>query len=259
MSEQLLQISDDFWNIRGDFKIGGVLNIGTHCSLVRRNSGKFVMLDAYTLPDAIKSQVDALTGGGADIEAMINLHPFHTVHVEAAHAQYPDARLYGTRRHHDKFPGLSWEPELTESPECAALFADDFEFSIPAGVDFISDNENLHFSSVLAYHPASGTIHSDDTLMYLQLPGPLGKLRKPAVKFHLTLAKTLEKRPGAAQDFRDWAKGLAQRWGDAKNLCAAHSAVLTAENNDGAPLAEQIRNALQMVDKTLAKHEQRHG
>ena len=39
MSEQILKISDEFWNIRGDFKIGGFLNIGTHASLVRRTKG----------------------------------------------------------------------------------------------------------------------------------------------------------------------------------------------------------------------------
>jgi hypothetical protein len=40
MSEQILQIADDFWNIRGDFKIGGILNIGTQASLVRSRNGK---------------------------------------------------------------------------------------------------------------------------------------------------------------------------------------------------------------------------
>ncbi len=61
MSDQILQVSDDFWNIRGDFKIGGILNIGTHASLVRRGNGKFVLLDAYTLQGEVKEQVDALT------------------------------------------------------------------------------------------------------------------------------------------------------------------------------------------------------
>ena len=88
MSEKILQISDDFWNIRGDFKIGGVLNIGTHASLVRRGNGKFVLLDAYTLKGRVKEQIDALTRNGEDIEAIINLHPFHTVHVKKVHKQF---------------------------------------------------------------------------------------------------------------------------------------------------------------------------
>ena len=259
MSEHILKISDDFWNIRGDFKIGGILNIGTHASLVRRVNGKFVMLDAYTLRGDVKKQIDVISNSGGDIEAIINLHPFHTVHVEKAHQQYPSARLYGTQRHLDKFPDLPWQPELTESDECAALFADDFEFSIPAGVDFISDNEHLHFSSVLAYHKASKTIHSDDTLMYLQLPGLLGKLKNPEITFHMTLSKTLEKRAGAAKDFRAWAVQLAEQWSDAENLCAAHLAALLGRENQSASIASRILAALQNVEKTLQTHQKKYG
>lgn len=259
MGEQILKVSEDFWNIRGVFKIGGVLNIGTHASLVRRANGKYVLLDAYTLQDDIKQQVDAITNNGADIEAIINLHPFHTVHVERSHQQYPNAKLYGTARHVQKFPDLPWQPELTESEACAALFADDFEFSVPAGVDFISKNENLHFSSVLAYHRASKTIHSDDTLMFMVLPGVLGKMKKPEVTFHMTLGMTLEKRAGAVKDFRDWATQLANQWQDAENLCAAHSASLLARSNASATVAQRILTALNKVDKTLNKHEAKFG
>ena len=255
MSEAVLKISDNFWNIRGVFKIAGLLNIGTHASLVKLQSGNFVLLDAYTLKDDIKKQIDELTNNGADIEAIINLHPFHTVHVEAAHAQYPNAKLYGTQRHIEKFPELPWQSELTESEELAKLYAADLEFSVPAGVDFISSNEHLHFSSVLAYHKASKTIHADDTLMYLQLPGPLGKLKKPEVSFHPTLAKTLEKRAGACKDFRSWAHALAAQWSDAQQLCAAHSAAYIPNGNESLSLSRKILNALEKVEKTLQSHE----
>lgn len=259
MSEQLLQVADGFWNIRGDFKLGGVLNIGTQASLVQRANGKFLLLDAYTLQGEVKRRVDALTDNGAALDAIINLHPFHTVHVAPVHAQFPRARLYGTRRHRERFPELPWQAELSESAACAALFAEDFDFSVPAGVDFISSNENLHFSSVLAYHRASKTIHSDDTLMYLRLPGALGRLKPPQVGFHPTLAKTLEKRPGAAQAFRDWANALAERWAAAENLCAAHTAALLGRDNTGPSVAERMRAALGKVEKTLRKHEQTFG
>jgi hypothetical protein len=259
MSEQVLKISDNFWNIRGVFKIAGVLNIGTHASLVRLQSGKFVLLDAYTLQGEVKRKVDELTQGGADIEAIINLHPFHTVHVKRSHAQYPQAKLYGTQRHLDKFPELPWQLEKTESAEFAALFADDFEFSVPAGVDFISSNENLHFSSVLAYHKASQTIHSDDTLMYLMLPGLLGKLKRPEISFHMTLGATLEKRPGAAAEFRAWVEALAAQWSSAKNLCAAHSATLKVTADGSASVAERILQALSKVENTLQRHEKKYG
>lgn len=259
MAEHILQVSDDFWNIRGEFKIGGVLDIGTHASLVKLASGRFVLLDSYTLQGDVKASVDALTNNGKDIDAIIHVHPFHTLHVNAMHQQYPDARLYGTRRHVAKFPELPWQEALTESADFAALFAEDFDFSVPAGVDFISSNEHLHFASVLAYHRNSRTIHSDDTLMYLRLPGILGKLRKPAVSFHPTLAQTLERRQGAASDFRDWARALADNWKEAKNLCAAHSDSLLMVDDGAESVAERIRAALQKVEKTLCAHEKKFG
>ena len=38
--------SVNFLNIRGSFKVGGLLDIGTQCSLVRRANGRFVFLDS---------------------------------------------------------------------------------------------------------------------------------------------------------------------------------------------------------------------
>ena len=259
MSEHIRQISSDFWNIRGDFKIAGFVNIGTHASLVRRGNGKCVLLDSYTLRGEVKEQIDAISRNGDDIEAIINLHPFHTIHARQAHEQYPNAKLYGTQRHIEKFPDLNWEPELSNSKDFSELFAEDFEFSVPAGVDFISRNEHLHFSSVLAYHMASKTIHSDDTLMYIQLPGLLGKIVEPEVTFHMTLAKTLERRAGAALDFRTWATQLVEQWGRAENLCAAHSAILLGSENQSASIASRILAALQKVENTLQSHEKKFG
>lgn len=259
MSEQILNIADNFWNIRGDFKIGGIINIGTHASIIRCKNGKFVLLDAYTLQGKLKNQVDALTNNGADLAAIINLHPFHTIHVQKVHESYPNAKLYGTQRHLDKFSNLPWQAQLTDSSEFAALFADDFEFSVPAGVDFISDNENLHFSSVLAYHKASKTIHCDDTLMYLKFPSIIGVLKKPHISFHMTLAQTLEKRAGAATDFRHWAVQLTQQWAEAENLCAAHSASLIGSQTLSPSIADKIRTALQKVERTLQAHENKFG
>lgn len=258
MTDKIAKVSDGFWNIRGEFRVFGLLNIGTQASLVKRSSGKFVLLDAYTMQDNIKQQVDSLTNNGTEIEAIINLHPFHTIHVEKTHADYPNAKLYGTQRHIDKFPNLPWQAELTNSNEFAALFSEDFEFSVPQGVDFISSNEHLHFSSVLAYHKASKTIHVDDTLMYLKLPGLLSVIKSPDLSFHLTLSKTLERRKGAADDFRLWVAQLAEQWSEAEVLCAAHSSTLIVKNSSSS-IAAMIMTALEREEKTLKAHERKFG
>jgi len=96
MAKNMIKVSDDFWNIRGSFKIGGVIDVGTQASLVRLAGGKFVFLDSYTLDSATRREVGELTDGGKDIKAILNVHPFHTVHVRKMHRLYPDAVLYGT-------------------------------------------------------------------------------------------------------------------------------------------------------------------
>jgi hypothetical protein len=248
----MLRVAEDFMNIRGSFKVGGLVDIGTQCSLVRRANGKFVFLDSYTLSDAVQREVDALTDGRKNVEAILNLHPFHTVHVRATHERYPDAKLFGTARHLSIFPDLPWQTARTEQARLHRLFEEDFEFSVPQGVDFISANANVHFSSVLALHRASRTIHVDDTLMYVRLPLPVRMLGfADVLLFHPTLQQALEKRKGAGEDFRDWARGLAERWSDAENLCAAHTTALTAARNRGATIHDRILAALKKVSGTL--------
>jgi hypothetical protein len=257
---KILRISDNFWNIRGSFKIAGVIDIGTQASLIRRKNGKFIFLDSYTLSGAARREIDELTNDGQDVEAVLNLHPFHTVHVKTMHERYPDARHYGTARHLEKFPELNWQKLRTEDSALHDKFASNFDFSVPQGVDFISANENVHFSSVLAYHRASKTLHVDDTLMYIRLP-MLTRIfgLSDTLSFHLTLSKALEKRAGAARDFRAWAVEMASRWQDMENLCAAHTATYLMQDKDDTPLHDRIIRALDKVQGTLDAHERKFG
>jgi hypothetical protein len=247
-----IRIAKDFLNIRGSFRVGGLIDIGTQCSLVRRANGRFVFLDSYTLTGKVRRDVDALTNGGRDVEAILNLHPFHTVHVPAMHQQYPKARLYGTARHLARFPDLPWQKTRTEQARLHTMFKEDFEFSVPRGTDFISANESVHFSSVLVFHRASRTIHVDDTLIYARLPPPMRMLGfRDILLFHPTLRQALEKRKGAGEDFRNWALELAEGWRSAENLCAAHTAALTSAQNRGASVHDRILAALDKVSGTL--------
>lgn len=258
--QKIIKLSDDFWNIRGTFRIGGVVNIGNHASLVRLATGKFVFLDSYTFSGVIARELKRMTNDGSEVEAVINLHPFHTVHVEAMHRQFPQAKMYGTARHLSKFPRLPWEKLRSEDEALHKKFSDDIEFSVPKGVDFISADESVHFSSVLAYHIASQTIHVDDTYMYAQLPSLLNLAGLEGItKFHPTLAKALEPRAGAADDFRKWAETTNTAWSEARNLCTAHLATLSAKKNRGASIEERLRGALSSVDYTLKRHARRYG
>lgn len=254
---QVIEVGDGFWNIRGSFKLGGIINIGTQASLVRRESGGFVLLDACSLDEATRTWIGEVTGGA--IEAIVNLHPFHTVFVPEVHELYPEAALYGTARHHDKLPDLPWKAPRAEDPELHELFAEDFDFTVPRGVDFISSDEKLHFSSVLAVHRASKTLHVDDTVNYIRLPGPLRIFGRDLTRFHFTLPKVLEPRAGAAAEFRQWARELIERTREVDNLCAAHTSTLLGRDNRGASISERIAAALEKAEGKLAAHEQKHG
>jgi hypothetical protein len=176
------------------------------------------------------------------------------------HSRFPGARLYGTARHLSRFSELPWEAERTEDPALHAMFSDDFDFSVPRGVDFISSNENVHFSSVLVLHRASKSIHVDDTLMYIRFPKVARLLgQTDSLSFHPTLGKALQKRAGAAREFRQWAEGLAERWRGAQNLCAAHTAALIATRNRGASIHDRVLEALAKAKRPLSAHERKHG
>ncbi len=254
----VIEVSKDFWNIRGSYKIGGVVDIGTHASVLRRANGKLVMLDACGLDDAARAWLMSLTRDGEDLEAVLHLHPFHTVHVRAAHELFPSAKLYGTARHADKLGDLPWEPLRTEDAELHSAFADDLAFSVPRGVDFVSSDPNLHFSSVLALHRASKTLHVDDTLIYMRVPLLFRLFGLDVTRLHPTLAKVLEPRPDAVSEFRAWTRELQDLVADADNLCAAHSAVVLARNNKGPTVPARVAAAVARAEGIVAAHERKH-
>jgi len=253
MSDQFVPIADGFWNVRGSFKVGGMVEIGTQTSLARRASGAFVLLDAYTLEGDIKERVFELTDGGRAIEAVLHLHPFHTIHVRPIAELLPHAVHFGSVRHRARAPEVNWSDMGIETEACAAHFAEDFDFSVPRGVPFIAADERLHFSSVLAFHTASRTLHVDDTLTWSTVPLMGG------LWFHPSLSMVLEKRPGAAAEFRDWAQALIERCADVRHLVTAHMQTLPADPTVAPRLQDRVRSALKRVEPMLRRHARRYG
>lgn len=234
MTETIIDLGQGFWSIRGDLRLGGVVNVGTQASLIRRSNGRFVMLDSYRPSGAVHRDLMALTENGRAVEAVLNLHPFHTLHCKALAQELPNATFYGSARHRAKAPDLNWAEDPVESPAVAALFPE-LQFSLPAGIDYISDNEKVHAGSLLAYHPASRSLHVDDTLNVLPIPGWLRNLLGlPRLSFHPTVKSALKAQAGAAASFCDWADDLADRWADTRNLCAAHSALIRLDDGEFA-------------------------
>ena len=220
MSDKIIDLGAGFWNIRGTFRLGGVLNIGTHCSLVKLTSGKFVFLDSYTLTEDLRAQVMALTNNGQDVEAVLNLHPFHTVHCAQMAKDFPQAIFYGSSRHHKKVPEVQWAKDLVESDAVAERYPE-LKFSISQGIHYIAPNEMIHAGSLLAFHPASKSLHVDDTFM--SPPTKLLEAVLPELLLHPTTKKALKNETNAGKEYCDWASNLAHEWREVRNFCAAHS------------------------------------
>ena len=257
MTETITQIGTDFWRIQGEHRIGGLLDVGTQCSLVRLADGRFVFLDSYTLPGPVMEEVYSIVGSADTVAAILNLHPFHTLHCAWMHHAFPSAALYGTARHIDRLPDLPWQTTRCEDAALRQTFGADFAFSVPEGMPLVCDSESVHFSSILAYHRASGVIHVDDTLNFLDKGGPLALLpMNRRLDFHPTLAQALDPRASAADEFREWAIALGIEWADARTIATAHNSVRELEPEEFPKL---IGEALGRVKPVLDRHRAKHG
>ena len=251
------QLAENFWNIRGTQRVAGVLDVGTHMSVVRRNDGRFVLIDAAPLDDAGRSALLALTDGGALVDVVMHVHPFHTLHVEAMHRLFPSAALHGTARHRQQAPALPWSQAPVEEWGEAHPLDDLFDLSVPEGVDFVCPDERVHVASVLVRHRPSAIVHVDDTLNVLAAPGAPGRwLPQSTLRMHPMLGRALRPAPGAADAYAAWARSLAVRWGGTRIVCAAHSAVRYLP---AGGFALEMQCALARVSRTLRRHRARYG
>lgn len=246
MSDKIHDLGRGFWNIRGSFRIGGVLNIGTQCSLIQLESGRFVFLDSYALTGEVRDKVMALTDNGKKVEAVLNVHPFHTIHCEVMAKDFPQATFYGSSRHHKKIPTVQWADDLVESEAVAQRYPE-LKFSMSKGIYYISPNEMIHAGSLLAYHPASKSLHVDDTFM--SPPMKLLKAVLPELILHPTTKKALNDEPDAGKQYCDWATNLAHEWRDVRNFCAAHSYLVSFKEG------EFEKALLKAIDKARPKLE----
>lgn len=246
MTDKIHDLSAGFWNIRGSFRLGGVINIGTQCSLIKLDSGRFIFLDSYELTGDVRDTVMALTNNGQDVEAVLNVHPFHTVHCAQMAKDFPQATFYGSRRHHKKIPEIQWADDLVESNAVAERYPE-LKFSMSEGIYYISPSEMIHAGSLLVFHPASKSLHVDDTFM--SPPTKLLEAVLPELLLHPATKKALKDEPDAGKQYCDWATNLAHEWREVRNFCAAHSYLVTFK--DG----EFEKALLKAIDKARPKLE----
>jgi len=223
----LKEVGTNFWNIRGSFKIMiGLIDIGTHMSVIRLSSGNFLIIDTVPLTDQMKLELDVLTENGKKIEAVIATHPFHTLSFPGFHAAYPHPEYYGTPRHLRRLTDIKWAGNLDDC-KTRSKWSPEVEMRIPDGAEFVNPlpEKTNHFNSVFVFHKESKTIHIDDTIMYAEHPGfllKLGGFKTGSMQFHLSMkGPGLLPNPESPFQFRDWLISLITEW-DFDNICTAH-------------------------------------
>lgn len=235
-----IEIGPGFWNLRGSFTFAaGLIDIGTHCSLIKLSSGKFLLIDTIAFSDKALREFNELTSNGTLVEAVIATHPFHTVYFAPFFKLYPNLKYVGTPRHLKMGNGVNWTENIFDENVQKQWEQYGVHMQIPDGAEFESPSENNHFSSVLVFHSPSRTIHVDDTIMFFETSGcilrALGK-RAGTMEFW-DLKKGLRPTESAPAQFKAWVQQLLADW-DFDNICTAHT-------------GNKIGGAKQMLEETL--------
>jgi len=213
-----IPIGPGFWNVRSTFIIDGI-NIGGQMSLIQLNSGKFLIVDTVDLVPQLLDDINMLTKNGSLIEAIIATHPFHTVYFPAFYKQFPSVPFYGTPRHLVIEPQIPWAGSMYD---CAnrQRWLPEVHMRIARGSEFVNPQpaDTNHFSGIHVFHPASKTIHVDDTVM-IDEPFDGDMLFHPSL-----LGPGLYHIPASPHAFRDWVQLYINQW-DFDNICAAHNGI----------------------------------
>lgn len=222
-----VEVGRGFFNLRGSFKVAlGLADIGTHMSVIRLRSGKFLVVDTCAISGSVKEAFDKLTSNGTLIEAVVATHPFHTVFFSPFFQQYPNAKYYGTPRHLRNNTAIPWAGDVSDEAVRNQWLSEGVQMRIPDGADFVNPAEDNHFSGMFVFHEDSKTIHIDDTVMYFEDPGfvlRLAGVRAGKMSFHPSTFKNgLNQQPEAPAQFVQWVEKLLTDW-DFDNICTAHS------------------------------------
>lgn len=242
---ELLEVSNGFYNLRAPFYVMGCLDVGTHMSLCRLNNGNFLVVDTtpMSVDSVAKREIDLLTDNGKLIEAVFATHPYHTVYFDPFHKLYPSTHIkwYGTSRHIENFKSVPWETDPSCIIEPNSLVLDKWQsqgvsMRIPEGAEFINPG---HFSCVFVFHYASRTLHVDDTLQFFDshtgwvldflifslLRTPRGTIVLHSSAFNDAADSGLFNTELAAGQFSTWLRRVCEDW-DFDSLCTAHKGKL---------------------------------
>lgn len=250
---RMIEIGTNFWNIRDSFLyFGGLVDIGTHMSLIRLSTGKFLVIDTCNVNTTDKQKIDTLTENGTKIEAVIATHPFHTVYFKPFHKWYPNVPYYGTPRHLRMIPEIQWAGDISQPDNLSRWESENIFLRIPTGGDFDPVDQKNHFSTVFVFHAASKSIHIDDTVLFFDHPGCVlncfGKSHG-SMEFW-NLKKGLKPTKEAPGEFRDFIQQVINDW-DFENIIAAHTGNIIGGAKE--KLRETLNKASPVLDQLASE------
>ena len=115
---RFVEIGVGFYNLKTPFYckevLGGLIDIGTHMSLLKLESGRFIVIDTCPLDPCAKKELDSLTMNGTLIDGVVATHPFHTTYFEPFHTLYPNLKYYGTPRHIRNIDVIEWAGDISK-------------------------------------------------------------------------------------------------------------------------------------------------
>ncbi|KAJ3017878.1 UNVERIFIED_CONTAM: hypothetical protein HDU68_011432 [Siphonaria sp. JEL0065] len=234
----------------GPFIFLGFIDVGTHMTFIKLNSGRFLALSTVTLDAEAKAEVDALTQNGELIDSVVATNPFHTLAFEQFHEYYPKPKFYGTPRHIRLYPDIQWAGSV-EDEKVRKLWEPEVDLRLPAGCEFNDPKPETtnHFCGIIALHRASKTLLCDDAFKVESNPGILERLlgaRHNRIAFHMSLlGSAIDKTPEAPKQFHDWVLQLVKDW-DFENMASAHGGVLVGGAKDA------LRDCLERNKKDLS-------
>ena len=216
----------------------GIVDIGTHMSLLRLKSGNFIALSAVDVSDAkgpLREDINLLTDDGKRLVAVYATHPFHTVHFPSFYNAFPDAKYYGTPRHLRKQKEIPWAGVVTDE-KVRNAYPDEVLMSFPpvSCAEFDNPKPPLtnHFSNLFVVHRESKSLFNDDCVLFFDSPATrMGKLvwllgkRHNTFQFHRSMYKVgLRHTADAGRTFLDWFKAMVESE-DINAVATAHNAV----------------------------------
>jgi len=251
-----MEVGPGFYNVRSRFKLKGIVDIGTQMSFIRLSTGKFLVIDTVPLTDTLKLEIDQLTDGGNNMEAVLCTHPFHTLAIGDFYKTYPNTQYYGCPRHLRRLNVIPWTGDLNDE-EIRKKWEPEVQMRIPSGAEFVNPlpEEYNHFICVWVYAVAARVIHVDDTINYFSNPSTIMKIvgKKPGLmEFHPSMAGPgLHPTPEAPREFQAWMQQILKDW-DFDTMVCAHI------GNKIGGAKEALRETLEDAESTFA-HLEKHN